>query len=1164
MSEKIFTGSQAKAILHTGSDLLISAGAGSGKTYTLTERIIRKICAGADISKMLIVTFTKAAANELKARITKSLSSALAEKPDSKHLAEQIVRVGSADICTIDSFCLKIVRPNFDKLSIDSDFRIGDSAEVNILARETMDEVLDSFYESETENEDFLIVSDCYASLTDESTLSEELLKLYTSLMNTKEALNTLLLPVSVEDDFINSRYGQIIVTHIWRIFNHFRPIFETLISLVHREDDEKGRKKFLPCLGSCLDFIYMAEAAIKEGLSYERLKGVFELLELKSIGSHRYSGSIDGLFIASVRADFKAAVESVRDVYFASEPKDLAPAILQNQRICKAIFEILSKFDLEFKKKKRTYSICDFNDVERYALSLLYDENGGISEIARGIRDSYTEIYVDEYQDTNSVQDSIFSAISNNNRFMVGDIKQGVYRFRSAEPEIFSHYRQAFTDIDKESDEGSRGRSIFMSDNFRCDKNIIDFTNYVSDYMFFNSSGIPYEKKDHLIFSKREGGEGKSEPCEVFLIDTTRRDRSDKQEKEELRLAQPRFVARKIKELIDNGYLPNGKKIKPSDIAILLRKVKDKAEPYIDALTELGIETEYTSDASFFEKPHILLLTSILNTIDNPYRDVFLAGTLRSFIFGFSVDDLVKIKLSSTEKGLSLYSMLCDYPFSDELREKIDIFLEKMKNYRECVAKMSSSEVIAFILADSGILSSSTNSERRDLFKLYNYARGYESSSYKGLYSFLRYIEGLSSETSKETFAKNPENSVKIMSIHKSKGLEFEVCFIAGCELEFNKLDLRAPILFERNLGVSGYIGRKNGIAKFDTLMRKSTSLAIKNAMIEEEMRILYVAMTRARSKLYLTASIEKPSEKLLEYQRLYPYTTEYQLYSASSFASIILGACCMPSECFELSIIDALSQSELEHVDVKNEALDENEVSLYKQILGERFNFEYKYKYLEKKPSKLSVSRLYPKILDNTQNDEIKPELSSSLTPSFLSQRLSEASGAERGTATHVFMQFCDFEDLVNFGYERELSRLVDEFFISKENASLINKGHIEKFASSALISELISARKIYRELRFNVMLDAEEFTSDEELKNEKILVQGVIDCLYENEAGELILVDYKTDSVSYDSYEEVLKERHSTQLSYYKKACELIFERPVSKVLIYSVPLAKCVQL
>ena len=1152
------TAAQATAMAHSGTDLIISAGAGSGKTATLTDRIVNRIAdGGMDISRMLVVTYTKDAANELKVRIAKKLSKRLKKDPSNHHISSQIVKLNNADISTIHSFCLKCIRPYFDKLGLDSDFRIGEESELVLLRQDAMTRVIDRFYEAEEIDPDFLLVADCYSEYTSEDALRDELLALYSKLSSCARGLEILRDEVSFGEEFLHSAYGEVLVRKVSELVKHFK---EPVTELYSEICADNANAKFFDVFKELADIIERLENALKSP-TYEGIKAILNSYTAARVkgGRSKTDPTVDTEYVGYIRADLVAKIKELRDEYFYADKGAIDSTITQNRKICVALYKVLKEYEAEYTNEKRLHSLCDFNDLERYTLRLFYDGNGHISPLAEDVSQRYDELYIDEYQDVNSVQDKIFTAIARNNRFMVGDIKQSIYGFRSAEPELFSGYRDSFVPYGEETDGEVLGKTIFMSDNFRCDESIINATNHVSDYMFLNSHGFKYVTDDRLKHAKLHPENFKPQNAELCLID--RSSISDESFLNEID-PQPEFVAQEIKRLLDSGYLPSGEKVEPRHIAILLKKSAHKIERYIDALNKYGINNEYKKEVRFFDKPRILLLLCILNSVDNPTRDVYLAGALHSGIWGFTLEELVKIKRSAP-KGSNLFTALLEYQGEVELCKKVRELLSTLNRLNLGIRKMSSEDAISFIMNETGYLSACNAEERRDAIKLYNLARGYEQGTYKGLYSFLRYIDDVAAKNGiEETVSSDPDNSVKILTMHKSKGLEYEICFLCDTDKPLSKRSYTAPILFHRNLGVCGYVSREGGIVKYDNILRKCASLAIKDGETEEAMRLLYVAMTRARSKLYITASLLKQAEKRAKYARLSHLTDEYSLYSCNSHMDMLLGAFAHPVDFLDVRIV---KEDDIYEHDAKDstQAVAAEADSEAVEILKERLNFQYSYSHLEKLPAKLSISTLYPGVLDDEENSEHQKRYTIESLPKFAS-RDEQVTGADRGTATHVFLQFCDFESLVKNGFEHELNRLLENAYISSSVGKIIQREHIEKFISSEMIGELLRAKRLIREFRFNVMLPATEFSEDERLRTENILVQGVTDCIYENEDGEFILGDYKTDRVTDENYEAELKRKHTTQLSYYKKACEMMFERPISHVLIYSVPLAKTVEI
>ncbi len=1165
------TKAQQLAVEFSGSDLLVSAGAGSGKTATLTRRIVEKLKSGDDILKKLIVTFTKDASNELRSRINSKLAELLSQNPNNQHIGEQIVKLGSADICTIDSFCLKIVRANFEKLDLDGGFRIADESETEVLCREAMSEIIDTLYEEKGDDEDFLMVCDCFSGFSNEEKLKTDLLNLYKKLVTTKNSIKTLLDGTCQEGDFMDTAHGQVLREHTILVCEHYIGFFEYALNQI--KGDEEAQKAFLVPFSSDLDFAKRLLNVVKTK-NYSYIGDLIATYSAENLGKSTNVTSVCVPLFKKTRDEFKKAIRTELKGYYSLSQSAIDSAFEQNGRMCRALYSVLDAFDKEYTRKKKSASLCDFNDLSRYAMKLLYDENGEVSPLALEIAKNYDEVYVDEYQDTNFIQDRIFYAVSKNNRFLVGDIKQSIYGFRSAEPEIFSSYRTTFEPLDisegtknatldeLKSKENFCGAQIAMSENFRCDKGIIDFSNAVSDYMFASTKGIPYDEGDRLKFAKLDC-DYESDKAEVYIIDKN----VDSDDDDEILSNEAEFVAEKISELLQSGRLANGEKIEPKHIAILLRGYKKPVELYTKALQKRGIPCEFKGDERFFEKSEILLALCILNAIDNPLRDVYLAGAMRSGVFGFSLEEMAKIRKNSPSCD-SFYGAVRSYEQGDELSEKVKEFLEKLQKYREKCRKMSSYEALSLIYADTNIISSASVSARRNLLKLYDIARSYESGKYKGIYGFLRYVESIKEGSAKEELGSGEENSVRLMSVHASKGLEFEVCFVSACGAKMSVPDASEPMLFHRDLGVNAYVSRPSGLVKFNTILRKCSQLAIKKSSAEEEMRMLYVAMTRARSKLIITGAVKNPDEFVCDCQTGMAFNSEYATLHPKCFLEWVLRATYNK----EVAKIETVYSSKEEAWSAECEAQGElgaeteqkgEEVSEFIEKFKKRFEFEYKFKHLEKLPSKLTVSRLHPTVLDEEINDD-DDNFELDDLPSFVQTAEKGASASEKGTATHTFMQFCDFDLLETSGAKSELDRMVKDAYISRANGELVNLSHIDLFVKSDVFEQIKSAKEVLREFRFNVMIPANEVSEDEELDGYEVLVQGVCDCILQTEKDEIILIDYKTDKVSEQNYKKVLTERYTSQLTYYKRAVEMMFEKPVSKTIIYSVVLGKSVVL
>ena len=1150
MSDEL-TKSQKEAIEFSGKDVLISAGAGSGKTFTLVKRIQESIIKGNDISRKLIVTFTNAAASELKAKIRSALSDILKKDPKNKHITEQFVKIENADICTIDSFCMKLVKSNIDKLAIEENIRIAEEEEAKNLKSEAMNEVIDDYYESSYLDQNFAIAYDCYSSVKDENAFGDNLIALYNKLISTSESLELLNQDVDSNCDFMETKYGTILINYLESFCNHYEYLFGNSLKTI--KENELLSKSYNDVFSYDYDYVRDLRSAINTK-NYEKIKEL-----LNNFGPPRkktYKGELIDYteYLNYIYTTFSEDLKNkIKDIYFIYNSRNIKSSIEYNNKICSALYFVLCKFDETYKRKKMAVPVFDFNDIERLARNLLCDENGNPTQFAKEVSARYDEIYIDEYQDTSSIQDDIFRSISNSNRFMVGDIKQSIYKFRSAEPEIFTSYRTKYEDE-------TNGKNIFMSNNFRCDEPIIDFTNMVSDYMFSKSMAIPYESGDKLIFTKRDPAYNYPVEVHVFTPDKAKKEKDETTQETETSITESEasFVAKRIKQLLKEDPT-----LKPSDIAILIRSFKNEYQAYANELEKENIGFECINTDDVLETPEVMLILCILNCIDNPLRDVYLAGAMCSKIFNFTLDDMALIK-SRTKDSSSLYDSLNKYLFGDDLEAKIKDFLEKLNYYRQKARRLNIYETLSFIYTDTGIIAMSDEGEKNSLYHFYNIAKEYEDRYAGNLYSFLRYIEKSKIDSSQKAQA---SDTVKILSIHKSKGLEYEVVFLVSCGKEFNKRDLSDSILFERKVGVAGYMGQVGGVLQFNTLPRECVKLNLNNSQTEEEMRVLYVAMTRARRRLIITGKTSKLETRLNSKRMLSGEFSKYSTLSTSTFLEWIMGSIYAYGEkpfysltYHTIGASASVSESQSNETEIADDVNDKTNDII--STLKDRFAFEYPYKYYSKLPSKLSISKIYPNILDEESDYKTIQEIET--INKIVDNSENEPSAADRGTATHLFLQFCDFNSLMQNGVVFEIDRLVNDSFISKETSELINQSYIENFVKSDLFKEILNSKQIWREFRFNIYLDASKFSSDEALKNEKVLVQGATDCLFENKDGKYVLVDYKTDNVTDDNYKYLLLKRHKNQLLYYKEACEIIFEHTIDQTLIYSVPLAKTVSV
>ena len=1270
-----WTKQQLEAIVDRGHNLLVSAGAGSGKTAVLTERIIRRLCDNenpAEITRMLVVTFTKAAAAELKARISSALNEQLAHDPANRRLARQLMQLDRAKICTIHSFCLDLLREHFAMLGIPANFRVADDAESKLLRQNLMDELIEDYYTAksiptEYAIDDFGRLADSLVGIKADDKLADKLLKLYTLFESYRDSIGFLKnfadeLKADASCDFGESRCGQVTLRIVSERLEYYRgQLADALPDLMN---DDVLSRAYLPAIEQDVDYI----REVIRLCSNQDYAGLFQQMNSYSaarLGAVR-GASDDVKAIKDKRDRFKKERDKLAKKFFSLTPEKIKQNQQKTADMLLQLYRLLALFDERVKNEKHRRAIVDFTDLERLAYTLLVNTDGRPTDTARSTSELYDEIYIDEYQDVNSVQDAIFAAVSReNNRFMVGDVKQSIYGFRGAEPDIFQSYRQSYAHLGDSETVSPSGYTIYLSDNFRCDKEIIEFTNLVSERLFTNATGaLPYYPEDGLVHSKSgveqgipvkllivgnsddsdddadSGSDSDENAAESMAYDNNSVDDSDN---EDIPTAEAICVANEIKKLLAYGKKDDGSPIKPCDIAILMRSAKTDSEPFCAVLEAAGIPVYNNLAGDFFENAEILLALCLLNTIDNPGRDIYLAGLLKSQLFEFTLDELILIR-RHVDKG-SLYDALTAYTIDADF-EKGRRFLEFLSRWQDKARRLPVDRLLwqLYLETDLPALVRMGDSTRRraNLYMLYEYARRFESSSFKGLYNFIRYINDLIAKGARLEDAKvysDASDTVKLMTIHQSKGLEFPVVFICGCAKKFNVRDLNENVVVEPKLGAAVKLLDSTGFARCDTPVRQAISAKLADSLYEEEMRVLYVAMTRARERLYLTGKVAKP-QKLIDACRadaarlsrltvlrnggflrwvltaIYdyesnhterPYTIELIDQSTLTLPDeagvSVPAAGSISGENGSRTAADSTSgvtgsrtaadstsgaNGSITSVDNTSDDLELD------RVIHEHFDFVYPHKARLKLPAKLSVSELYPTILDDdppaklqpssfnltdTSDDGIKkPTVFTSKLPLFMSDKAADAgSAAERGTATHLFMQFCDFDrldctDKLNTRIDDECARLTEQRFITPRIASLINKSQLRGFFQSRIFSEIRASRQVYREYRFNCELPANEFTADpllaSELIGEKILVQGVIDCFFVNSDGDITLLDYKTDyiprTMPRGDAVELLRSRHQLQLGYYRAACEAVSAKRVSRLVIYAFGLGCEIEL
>ena len=1167
---------QRAAIDTRDKTLLVSAAAGSGKTATLTERIISSILderAPESISDMLIVTFTNAAANELRERISGAIKAALKERPGDARLEKQLYLLPGAKISTIDSFCNEILRANAEAIGLEPSYRIADDAEAHLCANGIMDDLIEAAYRGAIPEvcspEDFDSLSDSLTDPRAEGELGEIFLYLYKKCTSSEEGIGSLAPLVDEYSRFSSveeTRYGSYAIAELKAAASHFSSQLSAIRDSLLATD---------PIYSEYFGEISARVADISKMSIYEDIRRTLEEFECKPKPRRAAENREAAELGIKLRDKLKATLASLHKKFFLYTSEEWGELYRELYEKAKTLYKFLSFFDEQFSEEKKRLGICEYSDIERYAYQCLY-KDGERTDYARALAERFSSIYIDEYQDVNPLQHKIFEAVSQkNNRFMVGDIKQSIYSFRSAAPDIFADMRKSYPAL---SCTDGTAASIFMSNNFRSDSEVVDFVNGVFDPLFtLLGERIGYTSSDRLIHSKNEERAEKTpHPVSAFLIEEQKNAPEDDSEEEPIskRARSAKEVAELVFELVRDGKKDDGSQISPSDIAVILRNAKGRADIYAEAINSRGVSAMVRASRDFFLNPEILLTLSLLNTIDNPLRDVYLTALLRSPLFDFSADELVLIR-KSHEKDAPMFDCLKEYANGGS--EKARAFLRKLSSYRDIAEGIGVDELIMRLYHETGLLAlASRTGGKNNLILLYNYARNYEQSSYKGLYSFISYVNSIIAEGT-EFNSENPnaddEDAVAIITAHASKGLEFPVTILVEADSPIRNKDARQRLAFLEGFGLSLPLRSKAYGAIVENPVRCAINHKKSRELFEEELRILYVILTRARERLFIFGSVGESAEQFLSEMRFEEKNlTEYSAASLDSYLEIIFASGASPC----VTVISASEQDASQ--ECKEELIESEEDSAVRcdsvneslvDELVKRFEYVYPNEHLTTLPEKLSVSSLSPAVLDESDGGVLNfDEKDERITlPSFITGRRSDES-ALRGIATHNFLQFCSLESLENLSAKEELERLIHGGFISAEVGARVRLGEIERFVSSSLFKKMRAAKGLYRELRFNCTLPAKDFTEQDEkkslLEREQILVQGVIDCVIIRDDGSLEVVDYKTDRLTKEELDDpalakkTLVQKHALQLNYYRHAVKSIFGREPSRVIIYSLPL------
>ena len=1153
MAEFKPTASQAAAIETRGTAVLVSAGAGSGKTRVLTERLMARITdpkEPTDIDRFLIITYTRAAAGELRGRITEELSHRLANDPHNARLRRQSALIRRAQIGTIHAFCAELLRENCQAAGLSPDFKILDEDRADSMRASCLDRVLEDCYDELEKHPDFQLLADTVGEGRDDSALAALILELHGKMQchafpAAWAAEQTALLSAPA-DDAGETPWGRELLNWAKGLAEHWSGEMDRLLARMKEEpkifsvygENFADIGDQLRELSRCLD------------LGWDRAA---QLLPLDVPNLPRLMKSPDkelSDYLKSRRKDcldcFKkmAAVFSDSSSVLLEDMAATAPAMRE-------LLRLTLHFDAAYAREKRSRGYVDYADLEHMAAALLINPDSSPTELARRLSGRYAEVMVDEYQDVSRVQDAIFTAVSEGGRrlFLVGDVKQSIYRFRLADPAIFNEKYEAWAKPD------SGAKRILLRENFRSRREILDAANSVFSCCMSKTLGdVDYNEEAALVCGA-EYYEGSVPAPEVLLYELPEAEGEESPDKTALEAA---FTAREIRKLVNAGTpVTDGGGTRPmdyGDIAILLRSPNKTGGIYREALLSLGIPVGSAQGSGFFTTPEVSLVLAMLSVMDNPHKDIPLIAVLRSAAFGFTPDELSFIR--AAKRDADLFTAL---ERAGETDAKCRAFLDCLAGLRAASGDLSAAETVWLVIDELDLLALCSAMDdgarrRENLMALAELSEGFESTGYRGLHRLSLWLQALA-DRGQEPGLGSAGRAVQIVSIHRSKGLEYPVVFLCDAARRFNARDRSATVLVHPELGLGPRVVDLKQRVRYPSLPRLAIAKRQAREDQSEEMRLLYVALTRAKERLFVVASC-KGAEKTLEKaaSMAVPPVEPETLMGAPNYMTWLLCACLADGQehfkirvCHDGEEAEAGEEAAPESVPADPEAEKE---------LRRRLSFVYPHLAAVALPSKVTATELKGRYERDGDAEEILKPRSYSFRMPSLGEGERALTATEKGVATHLVLQYMDFSRAKSReGIKSEVERLRALRFLSPKEAEAVNLSAIERLFRSPLGKRMLAAENPLREFRFSLLLDAEKLYPGAE--GEELLLQGVVDCCLE-EDGELVIIDYKTDNVRADAEIEERAALYRGQLMAYAAALTRIFQKPVREgVLFFLTP-------
>lgn len=1183
------TEQQQAVVSNRGGNLLVAAAAGSGKTKVLVDRIMAQVCdEGKDINDFLVITYTKAAAAELRAKITTELSKRLAADPSNQHIQDQMHLVYAAQISTVHSFCSKVLRTNAAVAGLTPDFRVAEEHESKVLRADAMMDTLEAVYQDIEKHPNIKAFIDELAFGRDDEAVPAIVHSVYDTVQShpwRDEWVATCLdnMDVSKYTDAMQTPWGAYLVEDIKRYIKSQIPLVETAINICDREEALSlayagalnADMHKLVCILSAKtwDQLY----AIKDA-AWERMKPVKKSME--------YSVTLQEQ-VKSLRDRYKkAVVNKLKSIDGTSE--EVLGDLQKTEASIRGMFEMMHAFEKRYREKKELHNILDFSDLEHKTIELLIDpKTKERTEVAKDLSTQYVEIMVDEYQDSNGVQETIFSAVSNgHNLFMVGDVKQSIYQFRLADPSIFLGHYNEYADYTKAKDD--EPRRILLSKNFRSRPEVLEATNAVmQNCMSPECGGIEYGEEEALSAGRTDFTPSVGPVVELTAINMdsvglTTDDDDEGAEAIAKTDVEARYVAQKVKELLANGKIMDedtheDRPITPNDIAILMRSTKNTTQHYVKALTDLGIATKSSRNGSIMDTAEIRTLYSFLQVIDSPLQDIPLVSVLASPLVGFSAEDIAKIKLCKPDFHYFYEAVLACAPHSTMCRQ----FVEQLERLRTMAPHCRLSELfteLLFLTDAEDVFGSMSSGEQRmaNVQKFAEMITSAEAGGTKSLFSFICDMEALRDqgvELPQAAAGTLEDEAVSILSIHTSKGLEYPVVILSDLSRRFNTADQKGSALLHRELGAGVQVLDKKLMHRYPTIARTAIAAAFASESKSEELRILYVAMTRAKQKLIMTycdklertmgrlaSEVETPLPPAIsksvsnpgEWVLLTALTREesgplWKVAKAAYAAPVSYGT---P---WAISVVEAKdvggktrTLEELESsIDTDEEAAPEEKTfpNLDVDKLEEDLAFVYPHQKATHTPSTAAASKLTG-----------KAQKSITIRRPDFAKAKKGFTASERGTATHMFMQYANYQRCATEGesaIREEIARLKMTGFMAAEDADAILVSTLVEFFKSKAGRDLamLPIGSMRREFPFAVLVPANTVYGEDAPDSDDVLLQGIIDMFVETDDGMLHIYDFKTDYIADEADEAEKTAHYKPQLEIYANALQAIYHKPVA---------------